>query len=331
MGIKANIPTGNETKKQGFWKRQSKVVVSSTIEEVESYVSSVAGIELEAVRAGASTGPTEVTAVVGDQFTFTSSKVGFPMLSRTTLRDDVVCISYMRRTVPGSRWCEMSLQPGAVVAHAPSSEHTARNLPGTQFMFVVAEQVLLREHADRLGVRFDPPPTGEVHLLDRSAKTGLVGQALEIFAGHVAAGEAPSPAITDAVMSAVTLALSEQGRQQRIGSESRIDSRHVVLACIDFAASVERIPSVSELCLVTHVSERTLRDAFRREYGLPPSRYFRAWALDQAHRHLVHHEEKAETVTDIAKGLGFDHLGRFAGHYKQIYGESPSATLRPAS
>lgn len=306
-------------------------VSCSTVNEVDRYQSSVAGIELEAVRSGGGGGPSEVTAAVGDRFTFTSSRVGFPMLSRTTLRDDVVCISYMRRTVPGSRWCEMSLQPGAVVAHAPSSEHTARNLPGTQFMFVITDQVQLREHADRLGVRFDPPPRGEVHLLDRSAKTGLVSQALKIFAGHVAAGEPPSHATADAVMSAVTLALSEQGRQQRIGAARRLDSRHVVLACIDYAASVQRIPSISELCLVAHVSERTLREAFCREYDLPPTQYFRAWALDQAHRHLLHHEDNGQTVTEVATGLGFDHLSRFAGHYKRIYGESPSATLRPAS
>jgi AraC-like DNA-binding protein len=313
----------------GSPRRSARPVVRSTVQEVERYSSSVKGIEIEAVRAGAGTGPTRVTSAVCNQFTFTSSNVGFPMLSRTTLRNDVVCVSYMRRTVPGSRWCEMSLQPGAVIAHAPSSEHTARNLAGTQFMFVIADQVQFEQHANRLGVQFDQPPSGQVHLLARSANAGLVGQALEIFASHASSGEAPSPAITDAVMTAVTLALSEHDRKQRIGAGRRIDSRKVVLTCIDYAASIQRIPSISELCLVAHVSERTLREAFTREYDLPPTEYFRAWAIDQAHRQLVHSEHSAETVTGIAAELGFDHLGRFAGRYKQIYGESPSSTLRP--
>jgi AraC family ethanolamine operon transcriptional activator len=311
--------------------RSADPIVSSTIEEVENYSSSVAGIELEAVRAGASTGLTEVTAVVDDRYTFTSSKVGFPMLSRTTLRDDVVCVAYMQRTIVGSRWCEMNLQPGAVIAHAPSSEHTARNLPGTQFMFVIADRVQFELHADRLGIRFDPPPTGEVHLLVPSAKTCLVGQTLETFAHHVASAQRPPPLIADAVMSAITMALSEPDREQRIGTSRGIDSRHIVHTCIDYATSIHRIPSVSELCLAAHVSERTLRDAFCREYGLPPSQYFRAWALDQAHRRLGHHEDNGETVTEVASGLGLHHLGRFAGQYKKVYGEAPSATLRPAS
>jgi transcriptional regulator GlxA family with amidase domain len=35
-------------------------------------------------------------------------------------------------------------------------------------------------------------------------------------------------------------------------------------------------------------------------------------------------------VTDVAMQLGFGHLGRFAGHYRELYGEAPSATLRLA-
>ena len=103
-------------------------VVRVVVDEVERYTSSVAGIELEAVRAGAGGDPSEVTATTTDRFTFTSSKIGFPMLSRTTLRDDMVCIAYMRRTTPGSLWCEMSLEPGAVIAYARAREPPQANL-----------------------------------------------------------------------------------------------------------------------------------------------------------------------------------------------------------
>ena len=36
------------------------------------------------------------------------------------------------------------------------------------------------------------------------------------------------------------------------------------------------------------------------------------------------------TVTEIATALGFDHLGRFSGAYKQLYGEPPAQTVRAA-
>ena len=304
-------------------------VAHSVVDGADRYSTSVAGIELEAVRAGAGVGASEVTATKFRRFTFTSSKIGFPMLSRTTLGPDMLCLAYMQRTIPGSRWCEMSLAGGDVVTYAPSSEHTAKNLPGTEFMFVIGQIGMFEEHAEELGVRLAPMPRGQVSLLPNSAKTCLVSQALETFGRHAESGHAPALAIADSVMSAAVLALSEQGRKHCIGSSSRIDSRHVVHTCIDYANSIQRIPSVSELCIAAHVSERTLREAFTREYDLPPTQYFRAWALDQAHRQLIHHQHNTQTVTEIATGLGFDHLGRFAGRYKQIYGEPPSATLHP--
>jgi AraC-like DNA-binding protein len=303
------------------------VVAHSAVDEADQYSTSVAGIELEAFRAGAGTGVSDVATARCSEFTFTSSKIGFPMLGSTVLGDDLIGLAVMQRTVVGSRWCEMSLAAGDVVSYAPSSEHTARHLPGAEFMFMIAQIGRFEEHAEELGVRLAPMPRGQVSLLPHSANTRPLSQALDTFGRHAQSGHAPTLAIANGVMSAAVLALSEQGRKRSIGTSRRIDSRHVVHTCVDYANSIERIPSVSELCIVAHVSERTLREAFTREYDLPPTQYFRAWALDQAHRQLIHHEHNTETVTEIATGLGFDHLGRFAGRYKQIYGEQPSVTL----
>jgi len=81
------------------------------------------------------------------------------------------------------------------------------------------------------------------------------------------------------------------------------------------------------------VSQRRLRSAFNEEFGEPPSRFFRNWALERARRHLIEAGPTKLTVTEVATELGFDHLGRFAGYYRRLFGEAPSATLRdrPAS
>jgi AraC family ethanolamine operon transcriptional activator len=129
-------------------------------------------------------------------------------------------------------------------------------------------------------------------------------------------------------MDATLYALCAVGRVRRVGSAHRIDSRHVVHACLDYADLVQRIPSLGELCPAANVSERRLRDAFTDEFDLPPSRFFRAWALNAAHRRLLGSEPRGESVTDVAASLGLWHLGRFAEQYRTIYGENPSATLR---
>jgi AraC-like DNA-binding protein len=297
-------------------------------DETETYNGAVAGLDLHAVRAGLGHGPTEVLSAVGDQYTFNAAKIAFPMLSEATIPNDMVGLAYIRASPPGSRWCGVDLAPGAILAYGPGAEHTARNLPGLNCMFATTEGALLDEYAHRLGIRIDPPQRAEVHELARTANTSLVGPAFSAFADAAATGECPSPAITDDVRLAMTHALGEHDRLRQIGSESRIDSRDVVCQCIEYATAVDRIPSISELCLAAHVSERRLRKAFTDEYDLPPSQYFRAWALNEAHRRLAHNQHGRTTVTHVAHVLGFHHLGRFAGQYKQIYGENPSATLQ---
>jgi AraC-like DNA-binding protein len=302
------------------------VVTRSISQDEDNYTTSVAGVDVEAVRIGQGTGPSKVLAAASDRFVFTSSRIGFPMLSRTDVADEQVCVAYMVTTTRGSRWCEMSLSPGAVVAYAPSAEHTARNLPGTSFMFVVADLEQLSEHAHILGVEIDPPKRGEVHLLAPTASTALVGPTFQRFAAQSATGAHPESATSDDVLRAMVHALSERDHPRRIGSGKGIDRRHVVHVCIDHAERIGRLPSVSELCLTAHVSERTLREAFADEYDVSPTQFFRSWALTKAHALLAH--EGARTVTDVATELGFGHLGRFASRYSSTYGEAPSRTLR---
>jgi transcriptional regulator GlxA family with amidase domain len=48
--------------------------------------------------------------------------------------------------------------------------------------------------------------------------------------------------------------------------------------------------------------------------------------LATAYRHFSQASPDT-SVARIALDLGFDHLGRFAQHYRQVIGESPSQTL----
>ena len=75
------------------------------------------------------------------------------------------------------------------------------------------------------------------------------------------------------------------------------------------------------------MSERALRNAFHREHGLSPKQFDLQDRLQRA-RDALCHPGPATTVTTIANDHGFFELGRFAGRYKRVYGESPSQTMR---
>jgi AraC-like DNA-binding protein len=306
----------------------ARVVTRTVTDEVDGYTSSVAGVELQSVRGGRGTGPSKVTAALSERFAFTSSKIGFPMLTSATIADDVVALALIGSSPPGNRWCETDLSPGAVVLYGPQAEHTALNRPGLEFTFTVVACRRLFEHAEELGLCIAPPDNGEMHLVARTPRTDLLRHTFPLFALVAESGVNATEPLCDSVMRAMVYALSERDRPRRIGVAHRIDSRQITHVCIDYASSIKRIPSISELCLVAHVSERRLRKAFVDEFDRPPSRFFRAWALNAAHRRLVASQDGRDNVTRVASDLGFPHLGRFSGDYRAVYGEAPSSTLR---
>lgn len=91
----------------------------------------------------------------------------------------------------------------------------------------------------------------------------------------------------------------------------------------------ESVP-VARLCRVVGVSERCLRKAFNNVRGASPKRCAVRARLTVARRALRRAAASHATVTAIATDYGFFELGRFAGTYKAVFGETPSATLRGA-
>jgi AraC-like DNA-binding protein len=82
-----------------------------------------------------------------------------------------------------------------------------------------------------------------------------------------------------------------------------------------------------KVCAAIGVRGRTLRDACHKQLGVGPRRFLLLRRLHLAHRALAS-ASATDQVTEIATRFGFGELGRFAVYYKEVFGESPSATLR---
>ena len=61
---------------------------------------------------------------------------------------------------------------------------------------------------------------------------------------------------------------------------------------------------------------------------MSPKRFVIHDRLNEVRRALSDPRAAHATVTDIATEHGFFELGRFAGRYKAVFGETPSQTLR---
>jgi len=85
--------------------------------------------------------------------------------------------------------------------------------------------------------------------------------------------------------------------------------------------------SLGRLCAQAGVGERCLQKAFESQRGMSPLRFVTERRLHAARQRLLG-KGAAPSVTRVAMDLGFDHLGRFALLYRQLFGESPSQTHR---
>jgi AraC family ethanolamine operon transcriptional activator len=86
--------------------------------------------------------------------------------------------------------------------------------------------------------------------------------------------------------------------------------------------------TVSELCQVAGVCERTLEYAFRERYGLTPKNYLLLYSLNEARKQLRMADSSTCHVTEIARQHGFWHMGAFGADYKKLFAELPSETLK---
>ena len=96
---------------------------------------------------------------------------------------------------------------------------------------------------------------------------------------------------------------------------------------IDFIhANYTRPMTLTALCQLVGVSERTLRYNFLKATGLSLQRYLTHYRLHRARALLV--ESKVADVRDAAAACGIPHAGRFSQYYKALFGESPGEVLR---
>ncbi len=155
---------------------------------------------------------------------------------------------------------------------------------------------------------------------------------LAALASGILADGCPPPGArlaADAILSLVERILLDAAPSAPHARRGRpSDRRRLALAAeAAILAPAARPLSVRDVCAATGASERSLEAAFREQFGATPIQYIRTVMLHRVRRDLLGAPPGA-TVTEVAFRNGFWHLSRFAGYYRAMFGERPSATLR---
>lgn len=170
--------------------------------------------------------------------------------------------------------------------------------------------------------------------------------------------DAPAGRALRTSLSELMMLAERLGPSGRLSAVAMADWRELLLDCLlngqrhglsdaiqRFSGQAERLPralrtardhladnageplDLAQLACASGIGIRALQLGFRRHFGLSISQMLLDMRLAELHARLAQGSPDA-SITDIAFDLGFTHLGRMAGAYREKFGETPSATLR---
>jgi AraC family ethanolamine operon transcriptional activator len=171
-------------------------------------------------------------------------------------------------------------------------------------------------------VAVDITPASSQHAADlvgRVFKAAVVGNAL--------ASRHAQRFTADDLIGAFIAAAASRCPTVKTTGRPRAPRRRIVRRVSDFLNSMQTgFRSVADMARFVEVPERTLREVVSEEFGLPPKRLLKLRQLYDI-RSALRKASLPTTVTSVAADHGVWEFGRFAGQYRQTFGEYPSETL----
>lgn len=119
---------------------------------------------------------------------------------------------------------------------------------------------------------------------------------------------------------------------ERVGTPITSEADARFMAALQFThAHVHEPITVADIAHAASISVRGLQEAFQRHLQRAPTTYVRQVRLDQVRLDLQTSDPASDTVADIARRWGFNHLGRFSATYAERFGEYPRQTRAGSS
>jgi AraC-like DNA-binding protein len=101
-----------------------------------------------------------------------------------------------------------------------------------------------------------------------------------------------------------------------------IDRLHQARAIL--TRQLEHPPLLNDLAMQVGISDRTLRRGFRELFGTTVVGYLTQQRMQYAHQLL---QSRQGTVAEVARRVGYGHLGHFAAAFKRQFGVTPKKCL----
>jgi AraC family ethanolamine operon transcriptional activator len=145
--------------------------------------------------------------------------------------------------------------------------------------------------------------------------------------------EAAALSAEQEIVALASLVMEASGRAEtRSVGRPRCNRNRIIQRALELLEdNVAKAISIRDLCVQTGVSERTLRNVFLEQFGVGPIRLLQARRMCAVRAELLQASPGGVRISEVARRYGVWDLSTFGQHYKQLFGELPSQTLRRVS
>ena len=257
-----------------------------------------------------------------------------PRIAHVSLAPMLVFVGFVTRPDPPMLWGGVELQTGDLIFHSRGERFHQRTTGPCGWSLVGLAPEHVERYCEALSGKTLSLPTA-ARIIRPAARDAARLRRLHAQACRLAetrpkvlAHPEIARAIEQGLIHALVTCLATKARDD--GAGRRHHTRIMVRFEEVLAAHSNRPLPMSELCALIGVTDRTLRSCCAEFLGIGPTRYMLLRRLKAVRLALRDADPATSSVAEIASGCGFTELGRFAGTYRNAFGESPSTTLRRA-
>ena len=233
---------------------------------------------------------------------------------------------------PRMRWAGIEMAPGTIIRNsvnhafyfdsAGASDIGTMSLPIAEIVSAGAALAGI-DLSPRKDVRsIAPPPAAMARLQRLHAAAAVLAKHAPAVIAHPEAARGLEQGLIEAMIDCLGTGEVQEDRAALRQHQMIMRKFHRVVA-----EHPDQPLYIPELCRAIGTSERALRVCCEENIGMGPKRYLVLRRMNFARQALMKSARTETTVTEIATRYGFWQFGRFAGEYKSLFGELPSATL----
>lgn len=292
----------------------------------------VDGSEMEHTILGAGTCSAAVQQFQAGRVSVDIGFYQFPFVARGQFPRSRVCLGLAWGLKENARANGIEVDHTTFVIHAEGNELLYRAAADSGWMVVAMERQELQSAAlAHLGRELTLPDRG---MLDIRVPITLARRLVELIhaTGRNLEGRVGPilPMADEALVAACVEAIASSNHALERDVFRRLTERNHVIRQADAVMRhlVGGSYSSDRVCRTLGVTERTLQSYFKESIGLTPKSWFRRLALNRAHEALLHRPIQRNLVTEVALDCGFEHFGRFAQSYRELFGRTPSETVQ---